>query len=171
MQRRSLVFILIAIAVGIVLAGCSSTTTSTTTPTSSPDATTLPSLEKTSFKEGELVMYKSSNCGCCGLYASYLKKKGFSVQIIQVDDVTPVKDELSIPQEVRSCHTIKVGKYFIEGHVPVEIVRKFLSEAPDADGIALPGMPSGAPGMPGSKMGPFIIYTVKNGSYEEYARV
>ncbi len=36
----------------------------------------------------------------------------------------------------------------------------------------MPGMPSGTPGMPGSKKESWVIYAVKNdGSYEEYMRI
>ena len=41
-----------------------------------------------------------------------------------------------------------VERYVVEGHVPVEAIRKMLSERPKILGIALPGMPSGSPGMP-----------------------
>ncbi len=53
--------------------------------------------------------------------------------------------------------------YFIEGHVPIEAIEKLLTEKPEIDGIALPGMPSGSPGMPGFKLSPFKIHSVKNG--------
>jgi hypothetical protein len=41
-----------------------------------------------------------------------------------------------------------VERYVVEGHVPVEAIRKMLSERPKILGIAVPGMPSGSPGMP-----------------------
>jgi len=37
--------------------------------------------------------------------------------------------------------------YFIEGHIPIEAIEKLLTEKPEIDGIALPEMPSGSPGM------------------------
>jgi hypothetical protein len=48
----------------------------------------------------------------------------------------------------------------IDGHVPVKIIRKLLSEKPPIAGITLPGMPTGSPGMFGDKTEPFTIYTV-----------
>jgi hypothetical protein len=53
--------------------------------------------------------------------------------------------------------------YFIEGHIPIEAIEKLLTEKPEIDGIALPEMPSGSPGMPGFKLAPFKIHSVKNG--------
>ena len=54
-----------------------------------------------------------------------------------------IKQKYNIPLEMQSCHTTIIGKYFIEGHVPLEAVNKLLKEQPDIDGIALPGMPIG----------------------------
>ena len=64
------------------------------------------------------------------------------------------------------------GNYFVEGHIPIEAIKKLLVEKPDIKGIAMPGMPSGSPGMPGAKDGQFIIYAVaKDGSTYEFMRV
>jgi hypothetical protein len=46
-----------------------------------------------------------------------------------------------------SCHTAVVGDYVVEGHVPAADIRRLLEEAPDAAGLAVPGMPIGSPGM------------------------
>ncbi len=35
-----------------------------------------------------------------------------------------------VPANLRSCHTAVVGKYVIEGHVPADVVRQLLKEAP-----------------------------------------
>ena len=42
-------------------------------------------------------------------------------------------------------------------------INKLLKEQPDIDGIALPGMPIGTPGMPGDKDEPYVIYQLKDG--------
>lgn len=114
------------------------------------------------YKDYTAEVYYSELCGCCVNYIGYLRNSGFNVQPVQVDDVKPVKDKLNIPVDLRSCHVTKVGEYFVEGHIPVEAIKKLLIEQPDIDGIALPGMPSGSPGMPGPKV-PFEIYSIKNG--------
>ena len=73
---------------------------------------------------------------------------------------------------MESCHTVVIGDYFIEGHIPLEAVEKLLVEKPDIKGIAMPGMPSGSPGMPGAKKGDFVIYAVNNdGTTEEFMRI
>jgi hypothetical protein len=53
-----------------------------------------------------------------------------------------------------------VDGYVVEGLVPVQVIRKLLTERPAVIGITLPGMPVGAPGMPGEKKGPLTIYAV-----------
>ena len=46
-----------------------------------------------------------------------------------------------------SCHTAKIGRYFIEGHVPASDIKRLIEERPDALGLAVPAMPYGSPGM------------------------
>lgn len=115
-------------------------------------------------------VYKSNGCGCCSVYLKYAQNKlNMNVVSKEVEDVNPMKDELKIPNNLRSCHTSIVGNYFVEGHIPVEAINKMLTEKPDIAGIAMAGMPSGSPGMPGSKKEPFVIYGVKkDGSYDVF---
>lgn len=56
-----------------------------------------------------------------------------------------------------------VAGYFVEGHVPVEAIDRLLAERPAIDGIALPGMPAGSPGMGGVQEGPFEVLAVTDG--------
>lgn len=122
---------------------------------------------------GEAAFYKSPGCGCCELHANYLSSKGkFKLNVIDTQDISTVKNKFGIHSALQSCHTTVIGSYFVEGHMPMEAITKLMQEKPDIAGIALPGMPSGSPGMPGSKSGPFVIYAVnKNGSYYEFMRI
>ena len=95
----------------------------------------------------EAVMYKSATCGCCTKWAEYMETAEFEVKQVVPDDLDSVKVEAGITQELMSCHTAKVGNYVVEGHVPLEDVRRLLHEKPDAIGITVPGMPTGSPGM------------------------
>lgn len=128
-------------------------------------------LQSGSTQAIEIEMYKSPTCGCCGKYAEYLGAKGFKVKVIEVSDPTEIKKNLGIPEEMWSCHTLKVGRYYVEGHIPVDGIQKLLKEQPNIDGIALPGMPEGSPGMSGVKRGPFVIYSISKGEIKEYARM
>ncbi|OGH73913.1 MAG: hypothetical protein A3C90_02755 [Candidatus Magasanikbacteria bacterium RIFCSPHIGHO2_02_FULL_51_14] len=110
--------------------------------------------------EGDAVkvtVYKSPTCGCCGNYVSYLKKEGYDVEVVTTENMDAIKEQFHIPGEAQSCHTSVFGDYAVEGHMPIEAVRKLLAEKPDIAGIALPGMPSGSPGMPGTKQGQFVV--------------
>ncbi len=115
-----------------------------------------------------VTVYSSPTCGCCHEYEKYLEENGFEVEPIQTEELSDMKDELNIPEEMRSCHTAKVGEYFVEGHVPVEAIWKLLDEQPPISGIALPGMPPGSPGMGGDKEQPFTIYAIVDGEAEEF---
>jgi hypothetical protein len=81
-----------------------------------------------------------------------------------------LKNSLDIPPEMWSCHTTVVKGYFVEGHVPVEAIRRLLDGQPAVNGIALPGMPPGSPGMGGVKTGPLIVYSVERGKIDESTR-
>ena len=48
---------------------------------------------------------------------------------------------------------------------------KLLNEQPNIDGIALPGMPIGTPGMPGNKDEPYVIYQLVDGKYSVFMTI
>jgi len=116
-------------------------------------------------------VFKSPSCGCCHGYIAALESDGFQVKSVDMDDLTEIKNKYNIPASMQSCHTTIIGRYFIEGHVPLDAVKKLLQEQPDIDGIALPGMPIGTPGMPGPKEAPYIIYQIKSGQYSEFMKI
>lgn len=118
-----------------------------------------------------LTMYKSPTCGCCVGNAGILDRDGFDVNVIPTNDMHSIKSQYQIPVEMESCHTSIVEGYFVEGHVPTKAIEKLLSERSDIDGIALPRMPAGSPGMPGIKSEEWIIYSIKNGEISEFMRI
>jgi hypothetical protein len=64
---------------------------------------------------------------------------------------------------MRSCHTSTIGRYFVEGHVPFAAIQQLMEQRPDIDGISLPGMPAGSPGMGGDLEGPLVVYAIDDG--------
>ena len=108
-------------------------------------------------------VFKTPSCGCCYGYVLFLEEEKFKVKQTDIRSLHTIKQKYNIPVEMQSCHTTIMGNYFIEGHVPFEAVNKLLKEQPDIDGIALPGMPIGTPGMPGDKDEPYVIYQLKDG--------
>lgn len=110
-----------------------------------------------------MTMYRSPDCSCCHLWAEIARKDGWSVAIADQLDMAAFKAEAGVPAEYASCHTSLVGGYFIEGHVPLAAVEKLLADRPDIDGIALPGMPAGSPGMGGLPEGPLEVLAIDDG--------
>jgi len=136
------------------------------------DSSAPESEDNLSVNQGEkAIVYKSPTCGCCVGYASEVREWGTDTEIIKTEDMDSIKKKYNIPLEMESCHTTIIGDYFIEGHVPFAAVEKLLSEKPDIDGIALPGMPSGTPGMPGIKTGPYEVYQLKDGIYSDFMSI
>ena len=105
-------------------------------------------------------LYKNPQCSCCEGYAAYLRKNGFVVDVKPTNDLTEISQKAGVPEKLQGCHTMFVDSYVVDGHVPVNVIRKLLSERPAIAGITLPGMPEGSPGMTGHKSGPFTIYAV-----------
>jgi hypothetical protein len=69
-----------------------------------------------------------------------------------------------------SCHTAKVGKYLIEGHVPAQDIKRLMKERPTAFGITVPGMAYGAPEMgPEEERDAYDVFIIgPNGSVEVF---
>jgi hypothetical protein len=105
-------------------------------------------------------LYKNPQCTCCEGYAAYLRENGFEVEVKPTNDLAEISQKAGVPEKYQGCHTMFVDGYVVDGHVPVEIVRKLLTERPAIAGITLPGMPSGSPGMTGAKTQTFVIYAV-----------
>jgi hypothetical protein len=95
-----------------------------------------------------MTIYKSASCGCCKLWVDHARAAGFTVREVNTENLSSVKREMGIPSRLASCHTVVVGSYVVEGHVPAADVKKLLRERPaGVRGLAVPGMPIGSPGM------------------------
>ena len=108
--------------------------------------------------------FNSPGCSCCGQYASYLQRYlDTTIKETETEDMTALKRQHGIPSELQSCHTLVLDEYVIEGHVPAEVIATMLDEKPTINGIALPGMPAGSPGMGGTKSDSFTVYELGGG--------
>ena len=94
-------------------------------------------------------VYKTATCGCCAKWVDHLREAGFAVTVEDTRELMAVKRREGVPTDLSSCHTALVNGYVVEGHVPASVVHAFLEEAPEARGLAVPGMPIGSPGMEG----------------------
>lgn len=113
-------------------------------------------------------LYKNPQCGCCDEYARQLEALGVEVTIVDDVPIGQIKERAGLPHGLGSCHTIEMGEYVIEGHVPFEAVERLFEEKPDTDGIGLAGMPIGTPGMPGPKQGDWNVYQFRAGEAQSY---
>ena len=80
----------------------------------------------------------------------YLRTHGADVEVTDDAGRAPFPARHGVPEQAASCHTAIVDGYTIEGHVPVEAIRRLIDDRPAAIGVALPGMPANSPGMGGS---------------------
>lgn len=115
---------------------------------------------------------KNPSCGCCKIWVERLRDAGFQVEVNDVDNLNSVKQRVGLPYGMGSCHTAEVDGYFVEGHVPVEDIKRLLRERPQARGLAVPGMPVGSPGMevPSGQVQPYDVMLVcRDGSATVYS--
>ena len=96
-----------------------------------------------------MTMWKHPSCGCCGDWQVRVERAfGGPMRVIPTADMEALKRARGVPQDLRSCHTALIGGYVIEGHVPpADIQRLIRARNRSVAGLAVPGMPLGAPGM------------------------
>jgi hypothetical protein len=121
-------------------------------------------------KPRAIIVYRSPTCQCCGKWLEHLKQNNFNVKDIVTDDVQAIKDKYGVSKEMASCHTAIADGYVIEGHVPANDIVKLLKTKPKTAGIAVPGMPSGTPGMEmGGRTDPYdVISFDKENHYQVF---
>lgn len=118
------------------------------------------------------VMFRDAGCGCCLKWLEQVKASfGRKVTIVNSADMAAVKDKQGVPQALRSCHTVLVGGYVIEGHVPAKDIARLLREKPKGvKGLAVGGMPIGSPGMEhGDHREAYKVMTFGPGGQRVYA--
>jgi hypothetical protein len=119
-----------------------------------------------------MTVYKSPSCGCCKDWVTYAQKNGFAPKVVDMADLTQVKKDAGVPAALESCHTVLVGAYVVEGHVPADLVHKMLTEKPAIAGLAVAGMVVGSPGMEqGNQKQPYEVTALtRAGKMSVYAR-
>ena len=108
----------------------------------------------------EMTVYKTPWCGCCHAWAEAVEKAGYQVSTVDLEDLSSIRKQAGVPAEMEGCHIAAVDGYFLEGHVPLEAVKKLLSERPNVAGLAAPGMPQGSLGMGDDPSASYEVYAV-----------
>ena len=112
-----------------------------------------------SVSTAQMEVFKNASCSCCEKWIEHIEKSGFEVNARNRVNMNAIKREFDIAPQYQSCHTAIFEGYVFEGHIPANVIQRFIEEPPDdAIGLAVPGMPAGSPGM---EMGePFDEYDV-----------
>jgi hypothetical protein len=106
----------------------------------------------------QVKLYRNPNCGCCDAYARYLQNNGFDVQLIDTLDAASIHEKYAVTEALEGCHTAVIQDYVFEGLIPAEYIKRVVGEHRPVKGLSVPGMPVGAPGMPGAKTRPIQVY-------------
>jgi hypothetical protein len=155
-------FSVIVLAAAVVLSACAKEETRTPLAETVAQAEVpaeAPVLAASASSTDTVKVYKDPNCGCCSKWVDHMRANGFTVETMDLPDLTMVKERYAIGQSLRSCHTAVIGDYAFEGHVPADVIKKFLEEKPSVAGLAVPGMPMGSPGMEGASKDKYDVLT------------
>ncbi len=119
-----------------------------------------------------VTVFKTKTCGCCGKWVEHMRAGGFKVIVNEVASTGEYRQKYGVPEKLQSCHTAVVSGYSIEGHVPAAEIQRLLKEKPKAKGLAVPGMPTGSPGMEGSHHDAYSVVRFGEGGilsvYQKY---
>src|SRR4026209_2807223 len=104
-----------------------------------------------------ITIYKTATCGCCTKWVDHLKAAGFNptLHVVETRSQPPITPRG--PESFRSCHTATLEGYVVEGHVPADVIKQLLRDRPRVEGIAVPGMPAGSPGMESPNPEPYEV--------------
>lgn len=118
----------------------------------------------------DVVVYKTPSCGCCSKWADHLTDNGLEVSVVNVGNTRGAQSRVGVPRKLGSCHTAVVGDYWVEGHVPADLIKRLMTEKPtDIVGLTVPGMPIGSPGMEGPNPQQYEVLAVAaDGSIRVY---
>lgn len=156
------VTILIAAAAAVLLLGVQACGEAESSATSGADGYAVPAAIAGTVQDAPTIqVYKAPTCSCCGRWVEHLEAEGFDVETIEVNsgELVAVKQARGVDTDLMSCHTAVVGDYVVEGHVPASDIARLLEERPEIAGLAVPGMPTGSPGMEGADREPYEVLT------------
>ena len=94
-----------------------------------------------------VVSYTSASCGCCKKWVNHSRDNGLEIFDNIIEDISLIKDQYQVPNNLRSCHSAQISKYKIQGHVPIKSINNLFREKPIINGIAVLGIPLGSTGM------------------------
>ncbi|ABF54251.1 protein of unknown function DUF411 [Sphingopyxis alaskensis RB2256] len=122
----------------------------------------------------EIVVHRDPGCGCCEQWAAQVRQQ-FGRRVTIVDDQrrTAFREAQGVPPHLVSCHTAIVDGMVFEGHVPISDMKRALAQrSRGVKGLAVAGMPIGAPGMevPGQRAQSFNVVAFGSSGQKIFAR-
>jgi hypothetical protein len=120
------------------------------------------------------VMERDPGCPCCEEWAEHIKRE-LHVDVVMRDrpqSGATTHHDHGAPAMLIACHSMQVEGYTIEGHVPAREIARLVRERPEGvEGLSVPGMPAGSPGMevPGGFREPYEVMAFGNGKSWVYA--
>ncbi|MFV0427099.1 MAG: DUF411 domain-containing protein [Beutenbergiaceae bacterium] len=179
LTRRAL---LLAIPGAGLLAACgtdgsgepAATSTGSGEPAATSSGSDSPSNTAMPLAGVSMVVAKSPTCGCCGGWIEHAEAAGANVTIEHPDDLAATFADVGIDWELQACHLTTVADALFVGHIPLRFVAEYLADPPsDLRGLAVPGMPTGTPGMEaGDTLDPYdVIALHTDGSTSVHAQV
>ena len=113
-------------------------------------AASLPLLQPAgAAASADYVMWRDPGCGCCLAWAKRVEAAfGKALPVVNAPNIAAVKQAKGVPGALQSCHTALIQGVVVEGHVPPEDIKRLIASGRKGiKGLAVPGMPAGAPGM------------------------
>ena len=145
-MRSKPMFSLLVLAAGtLLISACNASPSTATTAAAAVAAAPAKAVEAAPATKALplVVVHKDPNCGCCGGWAEHMQAAGFPVQLNDTSDMMAVKQRLGIGDGMMSCHTSEIDGYVVEGHVPVEDIRKLLAGTENKFGQKAAAVPPG----------------------------
>ena len=94
-----------------------------------------------------VVSFRPASCAFLKKCVNHSRDNGLEVVESIVEDVSGIENQYKIPDNLRPCHSSKIGKYSIEEHVPIKSISKLFREKSGIKGIAVLGMQLGSSSM------------------------
>lgn len=75
------------------------------------------------------------SCSCAHGWIESLREQGFVVRDYELEDTLTQRRRWGVPEKVSGCHPALYLGYFLDGHIPVAMLRRLEKERPPALGL------------------------------------